>query len=249
MSAFNAMRQDPVKPGADSREHRKLVSVGGPACSARPIAHRLGTVHWDPMKTAERILVVATELFNERGERNVTASDIALELDISPGNLYYHYKGKDDILSLLFCQCYRELAGMLATPILEDAFLEDSNPLERSWLFLTVLMEVMYQYRFLYLNQSDLMQRYPEIDRGMTRLLSLKRQTTKQLATTLLASVDISAHPQRLDHVADSMAMTLMYWLSFEHLTRVTPNAPADHPSRCAAGAFALCAISGRAAD
>jgi hypothetical protein len=58
---------------------------------------------------------------------------------------------------------------MLATPILEDAFLEDSNPLERSWLFLTVLMEVMYQYRFLYLNQSDLMQRYPEIDRGMTR--------------------------------------------------------------------------------
>ena len=87
------------------------------------------------MKTAERILVVATELFNERGERNVTASDIALELDISPGNLYYHYKGKDGILSALFSRCYRELAGMLAAPILEEAFLEDSNPLERSWLF------------------------------------------------------------------------------------------------------------------
>jgi hypothetical protein len=54
----------------------------------------------------------------------------------------------------------------------------------------------------------------------MTRLLSLKRQATKQLATTLLASVDIGAHPQRLDHVADSMAMTLMYWLSFEQLAR-----------------------------
>ena len=184
------MQRDPVKPGSDSRERRQLDAVGSLAFSTRRIACRLGTVHWELMKTAERILVVATELFNERGERNVTASDIALELDISPGNLYYHYKGKDDILSSLFSQCYRELAGMLATPILEDAFLEDSNPLERSWLFLTVLMEVMYQYRFLYLNQSDLMQRYPEIDRGMTRLLSLKRQTTKQLAAALLAYVD-----------------------------------------------------------
>ena len=91
------------------------------------------------------------------------------------------------------------------------------------------------------------MQRYPEIDRGMTRLLSLKRQTTRQLATTLLASVDISAHPQRLDHVADSMAITLMYWLSFEQLTGSSPNAPADHPSRCAAGALPLRAVSGRA--
>ena len=121
--------------------------MGSLAFRTRRIARRLGTVHWGLMKTAERILVVATELFNERGERNVTASDIALELDISPGNLYYHYKGKDGILSSLFSQCYRELAGMLAAPILEDAFLEDSNPLERSWLFLTVLMEVMYQYR------------------------------------------------------------------------------------------------------
>ncbi len=37
------------------------------------------------MKTAQRILDTAADLFNERGERNVSASDIALELDISPG--------------------------------------------------------------------------------------------------------------------------------------------------------------------
>ena len=171
------------------------------------------------MKTAQRILTTATQLFNERGERNVTASDIALELDISPGNLYYHFKGKDGILSALFTNYYRELAGMLAAPLVEDAFFRDANPLERSWLFLSVLVEVMFANRFLYLNLTDLMQRYPEIDRGMHRLLSLKRQATRHLASELLASVSIASHPERLHHVADSMAMTLMYWLSFEQLT------------------------------
>ena len=80
-------------------------------------------------------------------------------------------------------------------------------------MFFTVVMESMFATRFFYLNQNDLMYRYPDIDRGMRRLMSLKRQIARQLASTLLASVDIHAHPQRLDHVSDSMAMTLMFWL------------------------------------
>ena len=170
------------------------------------------------MKTAERILITATRLFNELGERNVTASDIALELDISPGNLYYHYKGKDSILSALFGRYYQDVAGTLATPILERGFLDEEDVLERSWLFLTIVMESMFEARFLYLSQSDLMYRYPDIDRGMRRLMSLKRQTARQLASALLDSVDIHSHPERLHQVSDSMAMTLMFWLSFEQL-------------------------------
>jgi len=45
------------------------------------------------LKTADRILETACALFNEEGEHNVSASDIAIALDISPGNLYYHFKG------------------------------------------------------------------------------------------------------------------------------------------------------------
>ena len=170
------------------------------------------------MKTSERILVTAARLFNDRGERNVSASDIAVELDISPGNLYYHFKGKDGILSALFQRHYQALAGILVTPVVEDGFWDEGNALERSWLFLTVIMESMYSTRFLYLNHSDLMFRYPDIDRGMRRLASLKRQTTRQMATAVLASVDIAAHPQRLMQVADSMALNLMFWLNFEQL-------------------------------
>lgn len=177
------------------------------------------------MKTAQRILLTSTQLFNELGERNVTANDIALELDISPGNLYYHFKGKDGIVSAIFASYYREMAGFLATPLITEDFLDQRRPLERGWLFLTVLLEVMYGHRFLYLNQSDLMQRYPEIDRGLRRLMALKHRAAAQLATDLLASADATPASSRLDHIADSMAMTLMYWLNFEQFSGDSLNA------------------------
>jgi AcrR family transcriptional regulator len=61
--------------------------------------HILGN---NKMKTAERILITALDIFNQQGENNVSSVEIAMELNISPGNLYYHFKGKEVIVAELF---------------------------------------------------------------------------------------------------------------------------------------------------
>ena len=52
--------------------------------------------------TKIKILATALQLFNNEGEAQVSSVDIASVMGISPGNLYYHYKGKDEIIAALF---------------------------------------------------------------------------------------------------------------------------------------------------
>lgn len=54
------------------------------------------------LDTQERILKAALKLFNEKGTDEVTTHDIAAAADLSPGNLYYHYKNKKAIVRELF---------------------------------------------------------------------------------------------------------------------------------------------------
>lgn len=57
------------------------------------------------MKTKDRILNGALELFNADGATEVTTNDIARELKMSPGNLYFHFKNKEQIVRELFKKC------------------------------------------------------------------------------------------------------------------------------------------------
>ncbi|MGA1343220.1 MAG: TetR/AcrR family transcriptional regulator, partial [Hyphomonas sp.] len=65
------------------------------------------------MKTRDRILEVSLLLFNEEGEGVLSSVDVANALEISPGNLYYHFRGKDAIIRALFDRFEEEMRVIL----------------------------------------------------------------------------------------------------------------------------------------
>lgn len=60
------------------------------------------------MKTKERILLTSVDLFNRNGVTAITTNHIAKAMDISPGNLYFHYDNKEEIISELFKRMAKE---------------------------------------------------------------------------------------------------------------------------------------------
>ena len=122
-------------------------------------------------KTKTRILKTALELFNNEGEAQVSAVDVASVMGISPGNLYYHYKGKPEIIDALFEDFEEEIRLILSGPITEPLNLTDN------WVYLYIIFEEIYDFRFFYRNMSEILKRVPELKSPFSRILSLKEQT------------------------------------------------------------------------
>ena len=59
--------------------------------------------------TKERIVDTAVELFNQSGTAAVSTNHIASAMGISPGNLYYHFGNKDEIVAAAFDRLERAL--------------------------------------------------------------------------------------------------------------------------------------------
>jgi AcrR family transcriptional regulator len=165
------------------------------------------------MKTREKILQTSLLLFNEEGEPNVTTVDIANEMEISPGNLYYHYRGKEIIVEALYDHFDREMTDILS------ARFEESIKVEDSWFYLYVVLEQMYHYRFLYFNLSDIIRRYEKIQRRFKRLLRLKNNTASSLCVYLeKEGILVFSGPEERNVLVEQIVMTLLYWFSYNEL-------------------------------
>ena len=55
-------------------------------------------------KTRERILDASLELFNEKKASNVSTVQISAAMKISPGNLYYYYANKEEVIRCIWLE-------------------------------------------------------------------------------------------------------------------------------------------------
>lgn len=161
------------------------------------------------MKTKERILVSALNLFNEEGEPNVTTNHIADEMDISPGNLYYHYKSKDDIIWQIFLQYEKKIKDVLDSPDFNHASMKDM------WLYLNMIFDVIVEYRFLYRNLIQLMNRIEFLKRHFRHILALKSQKALQILEQLRSEGILAADQRTTANLADQIALTSTFWLNY----------------------------------
>jgi len=164
-----------------------------------------------PRRTFERIASVTLDLFNRYGEPHVSTTMISSELGISPGNLYYHFPSKDQLVNHLYDQ-YE--ASMLS--LLEAA--GDVQDIEDAWFFLHTLFERVWDHRFLYRDLNHLLSGNRHLETHFHAVLERKTQALRQMLESLAAAGMMQVGPERVQTLSASMAVMVTYWLSYEYV-------------------------------
>lgn len=164
-----------------------------------------------PRRTAERILEVTLDLFNRFGEPNVSTTLISAELNISPGNLYYHYPAKDELINSLFDRYERALNELLNAA-------DGVRDVEDAWFFLHTLFELIWRYRFLYRDLNDLLSKNRLLETHFQAVLKNKTRAVRALLDGMNRSGALRMDTREVEPIATSMVVVVTYWLSFEYV-------------------------------
>jgi AcrR family transcriptional regulator len=162
-----------------------------------------------PQDTRERILAAALTLFNADGTHAVSTRHVAAKLGISPGNLYYHFGNKEEIVLALYDRIEEHLLGIvvpLQSPV--PAFDDVLRYLDRIFAHL-------WEYRFFYRDLTTLLHDVPGL-KDRYRLLAERVQANSRLLFKSLVDLGwMQASDEQIELLAANAWIVLSQWFTY----------------------------------
>ncbi|HYF66412.1 MAG TPA: TetR/AcrR family transcriptional regulator [Herpetosiphonaceae bacterium] len=162
------------------------------------------------MKTPERILAAALELFNEQGTGAVSTNHIADALGISPGNLYYHFRNKEAIIRGLFEQQFAQADRLYALPADRPPTIGDLQGLVRATFAMS------WEFRFIYRELITLLRRDPDLQARWVAVRARGFAGFRELVAQFVAAGVLSdpGDPAAVTRLAELCWLISEFWLA-----------------------------------
>lgn len=161
------------------------------------------------MKTKDRILNASLRLFNQRGERNVSTNHIAADLGISPGNLYYHFANKQEIVYQLFVRYSQEVYQFLSVP--EGRTLNFSDKIR----YFEATFQSIWDYRFLHRDLVHLLAENEPLRTGYYEFTQRTLMNGKAVLAGLREAGLMAMTDEQLDALMLNIWVLVTSWSSF----------------------------------
>ena len=161
------------------------------------------------MNTKEKIIHTSISLFNENCERAITTNHIASSLGMSPGNLYYHFKNKEDIIRHIFA-LYRDHLSTHFKPIDKD-----DDAFSHLTAYLDSLFELMWRFHFFYDNLGDILSRDTDLKQAY---IDFQLELLEQVRNVILGLRDkgmIAIDEQDVTELAHTLKLTVSFWTPY----------------------------------
>ena len=165
------------------------------------------------LKTKDRILQISLQLFNERGERSVTTNHIAAELGISPGNLYYHFRNKHEIIKELMYQYQVETLEMLSLP--EDRPLTTNDKIN----YFQVLSGQLWSYRFIHRDVYHLVESNEDFKKIYPRFAGQVMQQGQKIYQAFVDAGLMKMTASEIEALIINLWIVLTNWTNFLYMS------------------------------
>ncbi|WP_261816136.1 TetR/AcrR family transcriptional regulator [Vibrio gallicus] len=162
------------------------------------------------MKTKKKITRGALELFNQEGERNTTTNHIAAHLGMSPGNLYYHYANKQEIIRGIFDEYTKDLLDRFR-PVESQ---NESLVLLKHYVNST--FSLMWKYRFLYVNLADILGRDEALHHRYLAVQHKLRINLVSIVESFLRLKLIEIEHADIQHLVTNLHVIATGWLAYQ---------------------------------
>lgn len=176
-----------------------------------------------PTKTRDRILQASLALFNERGERNVTTNHIAQALGMSPGNLYYHFRNKGEIIFELFLRYEQAMSSWLDVPHDRPMTWQDKLGYFES------IFRGLWEYRFLHRDLEQLFADTPALRVRYSAFAAVSMRQAHAIYEGMISAGLVEATAEELDALVLNLWVLATSWTTFLHTTAAHTGA-ADLP-------------------
>lgn len=161
------------------------------------------------MKTRDRILAAALHLFNLQGERKVTTNHIAAHLGMSPGNLYYHFKNKKEIIYELFLSYEVMVDSTLDVPTDRQLTIEDKLR------YLQKVFQGLWEYRFMHRDMEHLLMSEERLHNRYRQFFRRCQKKTETIYQGLHDANIINIEQRDLEGLALNTWVVVTSWYSF----------------------------------
>lgn len=163
--------------------------------------------------TKSRILAAALALFNERGAGNVTTNHVAEALGMSPGNLYYHYRNKEEIVRGLFGQLRGAWAELYQLPADHAPGVDDMEAM------LVGNFDIQKQFLFFFRELPSLLAADPGLAAEYRESRTAGFEGFRYLLGAFVAAGTLrDADEQTIDDIANLLWLVGDFWAVFVEL-------------------------------
>lgn len=169
--------------------------------------------HSKTLKTKDRILQISLQLFNERGERTVTTNHIAAEMNISPGNLYYHFRNKQEIIKELMEQYQKETLDLLSLP--DDREVNANDKIR----YFQVLSSQMWDYRFLHRDVYHLIENNDDFRKIYPRFAGKVMQQGQKIYQAFVDAGLMQMTASEIEALIINLWIVLTNWTNFLYMS------------------------------